>query len=306
MRNLVYIFILIVLVAVIFKTNAQIIPNGGFEDWATVGGIEYPTGVWLTTNSFSTGSFLPVTKSTDHYPLDSGNFSVKIENDTSISKLKPPAGLGGYGMIMTTKSFLLSRQHGFPITGHPTCFKGYYKFTPQNNDTLLIAILLFKNGNPVSDTILLTGTSPVPNWTSFKLPLQYSTDPDSAFIELAAFYSFPKKFPHGNSILYVDNLSFDLRDYVTENIQQNNLFNLYPNPTSDFINIDISKEMFRKLNMTNWKAEIYDVLGNLIYSENTIGKFEIKINVSYLNDGVYIMKLQNSEQITAKKIIVKH
>ena len=86
-----FLLILPVLIAVIIKANAQI-PNSGFESWETVGNCEEPTGVWKTPNSSCVGPFYPVIKSTDHYPADIGNYSIKIESDTSL--LPSVAGCG--------------------------------------------------------------------------------------------------------------------------------------------------------------------------------------------------------------------
>ena len=79
---------------------------------------------------------------------------------------------------------------------------------------------------------------------------------------------------------------------------------IYPNPTSDFINVYLSNCKNENIN-----AEIYDVLGNLVYSES----FELhtsdiihQINISNLNDGVYIIKFQTKDQTETQKIIVKH
>ena len=69
------------LIAFTIRTNAQI-PNNGFEIWTTVGSYGEPTG-WSSTNIFSTGPFYAVTKSTDHFPVALGNYSARIENNTS-------------------------------------------------------------------------------------------------------------------------------------------------------------------------------------------------------------------------------
>ena len=62
-------------------------------------------------------------------------------------------------------------------------------------------------------SIINTTTNTVSNWTSFCIPISAYTVADSATITVAAFYndttcSMPYG-PYGNSILYVDNLSFD-------------------------------------------------------------------------------------------------
>jgi len=114
---------IIVLLLLSAKTMAQI-PNGGFEDWTTVGNCEEPTS-WYSTNLFdTTGSNYPSTKSTDHYPLAVGNYSVRLANDTALYKA---GGISnqkylGCGLIMTTKIDRIDRP-SFPISGHPTSLR---------------------------------------------------------------------------------------------------------------------------------------------------------------------------------------
>lgn len=75
-------FILFLLIAM--KTNAQI-PNNGFEIWRNVGNCAEPTSWYSFYSIFdSSGSYCPITRSTDHYPFDVGSYSVRIANDTSI------------------------------------------------------------------------------------------------------------------------------------------------------------------------------------------------------------------------------
>ena len=113
------IIILYVLITLTITTKAQI-PNSGFENWITIGSYENPNG-WATTNSFSTGAFYAVTKSTDHYPATAGYYSIRIENDTALL----PA-YSGLGIIET--GAIGTMHPAFPIAGHPTSLTGYYKY----------------------------------------------------------------------------------------------------------------------------------------------------------------------------------
>ena len=70
-----------------------------------------------------------------------------------------------------------------------------------------------------------------------------------------------------------------------------NGLNIYPNPTSDFINLPIIKDQ------KNFQISITNVLGKLVYFSNV---FQNKIDVSNLEEGVYFIKLINhgNEQVT--------
>ncbi|MEN8702689.1 MAG: sulfatase-like hydrolase/transferase, partial [Polaribacter sp.] len=75
-------------------------------------------------------------------------------------------------------------------------------------------------------------------------------------------------------------------------------FNIYPNPTEKFFNLE--------LNETNTIEEvtIFSIGGKLI--KKIIPKeLNTKIDVSYLNSGVYIIKVKNEGGISIKKLIKK-
>ena len=71
---------------------------------------------------------------------------------------------------------------------------------------------------------------------------------------------------------------------------------IYPNPVSNG-KIYIST----KLNLTK-KINIYDVLGKKILSETLLGK---ELNTSKLTTGVYILRIQEKEFSTTRKLVVR-
>ncbi len=286
-------FILTVLIVMTIKTNAQI-PNSGFEDWTTVGGYEDPTG-WASTNSFSTGSFYSVTKSTDHYPATVGNYSVRIENNTSLLP-----NFSGRGVVMTGDT--LDPHPTFPITGHPTSLTGYYKFAPQNGDTMSIVIGLYLNGVRVfaHDQIFISNI-PTSDWTSFNISFPTYAAADSGHIYLASYAAADaSSMPHGNSVLYVDNLNFDkLITSVSEQTVKNTLFNLYPNPASDILTLN-----FGNRNNADLTLNIYNVTGELVSSE-TLRQNQQQINIGELSNGIYMVEIKSNGWSENQKLIIQ-
>lgn len=80
---------------------------------------------------------------------------------------------------------------------------------------------------------------------------------------------------------------------VGENIAKSNI-NIYPNPTSDVIYIS---------NAENTIINIYDIIGNLVYSSNNTKNLNV-INLSNLPNGNYIVKVQSETEIVTEKIVV--
>jgi len=284
-------FLLPLLTVLALNASTQI-PNNGFEDWTTVGSYEIPSGLWITANAYSPGGFYPVTKSTDHYPANVGNYSIRFENNTTITP-----SVAGCGIAMTNTA-LGQYKPMFPIQGHPNSFCGYYKFTPQNGDTMKIAIGLFKNGSVVSSAIL-TNTATVSNWTPFNLPFDTYTDADSGYIHISSYNAEgPLALPMGNSVLYVDNLSFDnLITSANEGPAINAGSNIFPNPASDNIIIENNET-------TDVLVEIYNIVGAL-EKIVPLKQGQKNINTDDLTNGIYMVVIKSDGLTERQKLIIQ-
>lgn len=76
---------------------------------------------------------------------------------------------------------------------------------------------------------------------------------------------------------------------------------LYPNPTSGRFTIKNFE-----LKMTKCKLEIYNVLGDKIYSESNYDKqTSNEIDISYAPKGIYFLKIFDGEKFYSEKIVIK-
>lgn len=74
---------------------------------------------------------------------------------------------------------------------------------------------------------------------------------------------------------------------------------VYPNPTTDFVNIKSNVSETIKF------IQLYNALGQIIYSVEDENKSEIKIDLSSFEKGIYFLKVsfESSKQITSKLIL---
>lgn len=70
---------------------------------------------------------------------------------------------------------------------------------------------------------------------------------------------------------------------------------IFPNPTSDFINIHLEES-------DNTKVSVIDALGSAILNENFVGN-DFSLNVMNLNKNVYFIKIERGEKVLVKKFI---
>ncbi len=266
------------------------ISNNGFELWNNMGTYMDPQS-YKTTNSFMTGTFYPVTRSTDHYPSNVGSYSIRLENKTTVQ--------AAVGLAMQTSNLQNGPEPSFQLTGHPTSFTGYYKYLPLGNDTMFIQLTLYQGGTAVA-WALLTGTASVSNWTSFNVPISSYTTADSASILLASFYANGSNQPHGNSVLYVDNLNFDNLITSINEADDNGIYKtvFYPNPATNHICLNSNPEIKT--------FELYDINGKLV-KNILISTDYTSIAINDLMNGIYLCRTldKNGNVVKKEKLIIE-
>lgn len=251
------------------------IPNGGFE----------------TLNGWFIGS---ASLSTDHYPVSVGSYSVKLENHLPLANNQSY----GYAVTGTTNSGCVP---SFAISGHPGSLCGYYKCFPLDGDTMQIGLELFSHGVWVGGCQLLQ-VDTVAAWTSFSIPIPAYATADSATITVAAFYNdttcgMPAG-PFGNSVMYVDNLSFDnLITSISETGSTAAGLTIYLNPASDMITV-----RYDGANAGAATMDIYSVTGALVRSQKLTAR---QIDVSDLDSGVYIVSCHAGSHVSYQKLLMQ-
>lgn len=87
---------------------------------------------------------------------------------------------------------------------------------------------------------------------------------------------------------------------VEEQIPQGIIVNVYPNPTTDYVNVEIKNQ-----NSNNFHIYLYDELGKLLISN----RYEniMQINISEYAKATYFLKILNTENntINSYKILKK-
>ncbi|MGQ2982708.1 T9SS type A sorting domain-containing protein [Flavobacterium sp.] len=198
-----------------------------------------------------------------------------------------------------------------PITSRPEALTGYYTYTDELifsntigyiNDEAEIAVYLTKWNAALSqnDTIgtgrILLGA--VNNYTAFHCPVTYTSDaiPDtvrivlnpSANVRVPGPVQFMAADLNVSSILTIDNLV--LVETMGDENFENNTIKVYPNPASDIISIS----------GFDGHAELFDATGKKILSQHY---GNAPINISGLQQGIYLLRLDDGKEVTASKII---
>ncbi len=274
-----------------FAAQAQI-PNSGFESWDAMDGYENPTG-WATVNgAIPGGEYFPCTKSNDHYPENVGNFSMRLESDLEWME-------GGWG-ISVTDTFAYPFEPAFALNGHPTSLHGYYKFESQNGDEAWITMVLFFEGNVLFNNQFRSPAANVDDWTAFQIDFDSYVEADSATLMIFNFYpSTQSDGPNGNSVLWVDNLSFDSPITGVSALSAPSEFAMYPNPTTGQVTVKLNG-----INSSSSTLVVYNVLGEVVLSQAL--QQQRQLDIAGLSNGIYTVEFRSNEGFTQQKLIVQH
>jgi hypothetical protein len=124
--------------------------------------------------------------------------------------------------------------------------------------------------------------------------------------------SFPVTNPEKLSKRFIDNTLKETTEQNIEDIKSENFENMisesneiktkvFPNPTLGNLNIEI-------LNMptsSGSELKLYDLNGNELLIKKQLENFS-EIDISYLRDGIYILRIRINERVFDWKIIKNH
>jgi len=74
-------------------------------------------------------------------------------------------------------------------------------------------------------------------------------------------------------------------------------FNLYPNPTSDYVQLELEEEV------RFFEMDVYDILGQLVDSMNRSNIKSLQYNLSHLPTGEYAIRIKTESGVIATKLI---
>ena len=265
-------------------------PNASFETWSS----GTPEGWTTTLIPFSGNSATKVN------PGKSGAACIKITSKKNyfLDEVIPGFAItGDYDMIN-------EKTGGFPFTSRPKYLNGSFKYVPTENDSCLIAVQLLKwnSFTQEREVIALYDTifsSMNVNWTNFSLPLFYYGNeiPDSASI---IFMSSALEEAKEGSALSIDDLAFSETKAGVHSMEKRiSTVSVYPNPASDCFTVELSNEM------AGAKIQLYDVLGNLVYEQQSASVVNNTIDVHALSKGNYFVKITSVQGIETQKIVIQ-
>lgn len=116
-----------------------------------------------------------------------------------------------------------------------------------------------------------------------------------------ALFSNPWAIHIKNNVIYVSEGGSDKIRKITSNLSSENFesdnFKLFPNPTTGAFTIEAP-------NTTISKVSIYDVLGRMVFTENTNSSFSYTFQNKFLNKGMYKIVVTTEKGSFTKSLLV--
>lgn len=282
-----------------FTGNHPDIPNFGFELWNAYS-IEKLEG-WSYNDPVNFGFYVDPNQGAVRKTLDMqhGNAACEIRNIPIMDATGMNIPSGFISGAMNTTTSYQSGNPSFPINHRPQALHGFYKFFPENGDSLKIACRLYGNGSSSEGRLFIAEASA--EYSSFTVELDsqvsFGGNPDSATIDVS---------PHGDralgaSLAILDHLRFDgFEDelqfpvsitQLSINESDKPALSVFPNPATDMLNVKAtgvdagSQAIIR----------IVDPIGRIVLEErvltNSDGIVNATLSINGLRSGIYQIQL---------------
>ncbi len=216
-------------------------------------------------------------------PQDS-DYSVRIVSTSIMGGPAVPGMLTTGKLIIDFNSQSGDIEGGMPYSLTPTKLKGYYKYSPNGNDTAEISAWFSSNGSAIGGgELLISGQTNV--WTEFTVDLTYmpGITPDTANVMFTSSNGM-SAVPVG-SALEIDHIWFEGGNVSIENksLVMSDI-KIYPNPAVDYIQIESSEDS------KSIEVNIYSTTGQLMISTIINGSSE-KVDLQNLSKGAYFFEI---------------
>ena len=189
---------------------------------------------------------------------------------------------------------------GMPFTNQIDTLCGYYKYFTTSNDSGAVMFNVMQNGMNLGGMYKTFG--PASNWMYFELPIFSFMVPDTLNINIHSSANWPSDNTTAGSTFIVDDIHLKsqlvgLKSYNPFDM----IFNTYPNPTTELVNITWNKSINESLNV-----KVHSITGELISSELVKkGSSAYQLNVMDYATGTYLVSIESNNKTWSTAFIKK-
>jgi hypothetical protein len=249
-------------------TNAQLIPNGDFEDWDFDFAYEADSLVGWRADYDYFNENQPVIKSDDAFK---GDASALVQCPT----------FGDSGIVAAIPFTEFSED----------ALIGYFKAEIDNGDSAAILVQYFNGKNNVrqESSFIIKGT--VSEWTFFQLKLNKANSSDS--IRFVIYPSLDDALKRSTSKVWIDDIS--LSTYVSDDELAQRDFAVYPVPATDKLFVEVIE--------SGSTVELITVTGQVVSTyTNVSANSRFAIDTTPFENGMYLIRVENEKGSLVKTV----
>ncbi len=178
---------------------------------------------------------------------------------------------------------------------------GYIEFSPDNGNTWYSADDIMNHGCCFAGPEELpTFTGNSSTWKHFHYCLCASIPVNYGDTVLYRFTFISDNIQTNKDGLMFDDLHFEDMIEGIEEIQNDNLIDVYPNPTRDLLYIN------RKTKRQKESVKIFNYTGQLLFEDENFKEKTIDTKKLNLTNGFYFLRYSDTKNYVMKKFIVQH
>jgi PKD repeat protein len=219
--------------------------------------------------------------------------------------------------IIGQKQQIFSPEYDFTNNSNPEIYfdVAYAPFNNVFSDTLNVYYstdcgstfhpVYSKGGMTLGTTGNMVSTGADTNSNGIFVPASNNWRTDTIHIAAIAgapsvMFSFENESGNG-AALYIDNITIPGTPASTPTITSHPSVKVYPNPTTGIFTIQCSSVSGK------WSVEIYDVVGENVYSQLSIADYQSTVDLSAQPAGVYIYRIfsENGSSISTGRLVVE-
>jgi len=316
MKKLLTVWITVTLLLNLSRAQVQL-ENAGFEEWDDVligatDTIREPVN-WssLKTSDDETLNPLAPVVCKRSTKAHSGNYAVELTNVLSLLVANGTVTTGRvHPSLFTSLAYMFTdtadARWNTPLTHRPDSITGWFRYSPQPNDTLEVTIVLHRGygkqpdnnylSNWIGQAVFRSGISTGSQWIRFSKPFVYFSDqtPQYALVILNSGNGFN---PVAGSIAWFDDLNLVYNSTRTPIVNSP--------PSSEYI--DATSDHYLVLRSHQQErytaAKILDLTGRVIWS-GTVMNGRVDIAKAELKNGIYLIVLTGKNINLTRKIVV--
>lgn len=267
--------------------SAQVVPNGGFEEWETnpSGGMQ-PVGWMAFANSlaFSNVNEVP--------GYDGGSAAQLVATE-----------IPGVGVLAPSLFCDF-----FPVDQNYAKLSGYVKGAPVGNDTLYIVVGMYQGNSQLIGAGLAYVSQEITEFTEFTINIFYDIKavPDSCNITLIAGSLENTGYANEGTSFTVDEISLSgIADVEELSPVFAEIGKPYPSPADEYIILPFNLNEPDEISI-----QVFDISGKIVINKpsgyHSMGRNEIRLETSGLTTGTYILSVIPSDgQVSTRKFTVR-